>query len=244
MAVNENTTDAVRIKFDLDDQTLPLGLGIQIGGGRNLTIIEAGSHLPIHHTQIFSTEDSYQMAAEFNILFGDRPLARDNISLGRIRVRNIKWSAGGEPKIELSLEMDKQGVLTITANNKDKKRNEILTFDVKEHVTKQDIVVAIDDIAQHAEEDARHRAEIDDMLDAYRLRDDAYEHFSVAKRKMGFAAQRSYKSARKRLASALDVMPPEATEQSMAELRAAVRQLRTIDADMQEKQAAVEGWYK
>ena len=80
-----------RIHVDAPDGVLPLALNVELPGGYVSEAVPSGVRLPHTATAMFSTADSFQLAAEFHILMGNRPLACDNIPLCRIRVRNIKW---------------------------------------------------------------------------------------------------------------------------------------------------------
>ena len=95
-----------RIHVDAPDGVLPLALNVELPGGYVSEAVPSGVRLPHTATAMFSTADSFQLAAEFHILMGNRPLACDNIPLCRIRVRNIKWSGAGVPQIELRFDND------------------------------------------------------------------------------------------------------------------------------------------
>ena len=109
-----------RIHVDAPDGVLPLALNVELPGGYVSEAVPSGVRLPHTATAMFSTADSFQLAAEFHILMGNRPLACDNIPLCRIRVRNIKWSGAGVPQIELRFDIDEAGMLTVSAANLDR----------------------------------------------------------------------------------------------------------------------------
>lgn len=231
------------IQLDLSEPVMPLSLNIEVPGGRTERVIERGVRLPFHHTALYSTADAYQMAAEFHIVLGERPLARDNVDACRVRVRNVKWSGAGVPKIEIAFDIDKTGLITIGAANKDKKNTELLAAIEQPHISAEALAAAAADAEAHAEEDARHRANIETMLAGYYLLDEAYERFSLAKRRMDFPRKRAYKNSRSRLQKALRVMPPEATDSSMAELESALDAFREQYDGMEEDFLRVKSWW-
>ena len=224
--------------------TMTLPLCIEIPGGRALEIIPAGVRLPHKTTQLFSTADAHQLAAEFHIFAGARPLVRDNIELGRVRIRDVKWAGAGQPKLEISFKVSGTGVLTITAANLDRKRTEMLASITTPVVTADDVRQAERDAENAREQDAWIEAAIDEMLTGYGLLDDAYERYAIAKKKMDFAQKRQYKQARKRLVKALNVLPPESTKESVAELKDAIATLIGIYIAQKPLQYDVMAWYK
>ena len=123
-----------RIHVDAPDGVLPLALNVELPGGYVSEAVPSGVRLPHTATAMFSTADSFQLAAEFHILMGNRPLACDNIPLCRIRVRNIKWSGAGVPQIELRFDIDEAGMLTVSAANLDRSNAEIVVFTAGDEV--------------------------------------------------------------------------------------------------------------
>ena len=128
-----------RIHVDAPDGVLPLALNVELPGGYVSEAVPSGVRLPHTATAMFSTADSFQLAAEFHILMGNRPLACDNIPLCRIRVRNIKWSGAGVPQIELRFDIDEAGMLTVSAANLDRSNAEIVVFTAGDEVAHDDV---------------------------------------------------------------------------------------------------------
>ena len=134
-----------RIHVDAPDGVLPLALNVELPGGYVSEAVPSGVRLPHTATAMFSTADSFQLAAEFHILMGNRPLACDNIPLCRIRVRNIKWSGAGVPQIELRFDIDEAGMLTVSAANLDRSNAEIVVFTAGDEVAHDDVRRALAD---------------------------------------------------------------------------------------------------
>lgn len=235
--------DSARVQLELTERTLPLSLSIEVPGGRAQRVLERGIRLPHRQVELYSTTDPYQLSAEFHIVLGERPLARDNLDAARVRVRNVKWSGAGVPKLEIAFDVDKNGLITITAANRDRNSTEMLAHVSRSSLTTAEIEAALADAKAHQEEDARHEENISTMLSGYYLLDQAYERFALAKKRMGFTRKRAYKSTRKRLQNALNVMPPEATEASMAELDAALEAFHEAYDDMEVDYKKVKSWW-
>ena len=168
--------------------TASLALNVELPGGYVSEAVPSGVRLPHTATAMFSTADSFQLAAEFHILMGNRPLACDNIPLCRIRVRNIKWSGAGVPQIELRFDIA-----------------EIVVFTAGDEVAHDDVQRALADAHEHKADDQATRDLIQKMLDCYALIGATNDYYSAAKKKMGHGAKSAYKQARKRLEQALSV---------------------------------------
>lgn len=234
----------VSLVIEPKDGTLPLPICIEIPGGRAHEVIPAGVRLPHETTQLFSTADSHQLAAEFHLVAGSRPLVRDNIELGRVRVRDVKWAGAGRPKLEIAFDLAEDGTLTIAAANLDRKRTEMLAWLATERVTAEQVEQALEDTKAAQAHDEWVEQCIDEMLVGYALLDTAYERYAMAKKKMNYFQKRQYKTARKRLEKALNVMPPEATEETMAELREARGEFDALYEGQKDLYDAVMAWYE
>lgn len=235
--------DYAQVQLEITGKTLPISVSIEVPGGRTQRVLEAGIRLPHRHTELYSTADAHQMAAEFHIVMGERTLARDNLDVARLRVRNLKWSGAGVPKIEIAFDIDKAGLLAIEIVNKDRKSTELLAYVAMPAISAKAIGDAQADALAHREEDEEHERNIEMMLSGYLLLDQAYERYAIAKRRMGFSRKRAYKQTRRELEKSLNVMPPEATKATMAELEAALDAFRSTYADMEPDYRAVMSWW-
>ena len=160
-----------------------------------------------------------------------------------MRIRDVKWAGAGKPKLEVSFAIAKDGTITIGAANLDKKRTEMLAHIETPRIDAEE-VAAMKAAAEVAEErDAWMNRCIDEMLVGYALMDAAYERYAVAKKKLNPMQTREYKQARRRLQKALNVMPPEATPETMAELNAAREAFDAIYESHKPVYDAVMAWY-
>ncbi len=235
--------DEVSVVIEPRNGALALPVCIEIPGGRAHEVIPAGVKLPYKTTQLFSTVDPYQLAAEFHLVAGSRPLVKDNIELGRVRIRDVKWAGAGKPKLEVSFNVAKDGTLTIGADNLDKKRTEMLAWLATDRVSAEQVRSAEEQAQAAREHDEWVDKCIDEMLVGYSLMDAAYERYAVAKKKLNPLQTREYKQARRRLEKALNVMPPEATAETMAELNAAREAFDAIYESHKPVYDAVMAWY-
>ena len=233
-----------RIHVDAPDGVLPLALNVELPGGYVSEAVPSGVRLPHTATAMFSTADSFQLAAEFHILMGNRPLACDNIPLCRIRVRNIKWSGAGVPQIELRFDIDEAGMLTVSAANLDRSNAEIVVFTAGDEVAHDDVRRALADADEHKADDQATRDLIQKMLDCYALIGATNDYYSAAKKKMGRSAKSAYKQARKRLEQALSVDVADATDDTTAELHAAEAAFRDQRQQILPLYKQVMDWYR
>ena len=233
-----------RIHVDAPDGVLPLALNVELPGGYVSEAVPSGVRLPHTATAMFSTADSFQLAAEFHILMGNRPLACDNIPLCRIRVRNIKWSGAGVPQIELRFDIDEAGMLTVSAANLDRSNAEIVVFTAGDEVAHDDVRRALADADEHKADDQATRDLIQKMLDCYALIGATNDYYSAAKKKMGHGAKSAYKQARKRLEQALSVDVADATDYTTAELHAAEAAFRDQRQQILPLYKQVMDWYR
>lgn len=236
--------DEISLVIEPKEGTLALPICIEVPGGRSHEVIPAGVKLPYRTTQLFSTVESHQLAAEFHLVAGSRPLVRDNIELGRVRVRDVKWAGAGKPKLEIAFSLSKDGALGISAVNLDRKRTEMLAWLATERIDAEQIAEAEQAACAAKEHDEWVERCVDEMLVGYALLDTAYERYAVAKKKMSHAQKHQYKAARKRLQKALNVMPPEATEETMAELKEAREDFDALYESQKPLYDAVMAWYK
>lgn len=233
-----------RIHVDAPDGVLPLALNVELPGGYVSEAVPSGVRLPHTATAMFSTADSFQLAAEFHILMGNRPLACDNIPLCRIRVRNIKWSGAGVPQIELRFDIDEAGMLTVSAANLDRSNAEIVVFTAGDEVAHGDVRRALADADEHKADDQATRDLIQKMLDCYALIGATNDYYSAAKKKMGHGAKSAYKQARKRLEQALSVDVADATDDTTTELHAAEAAFRDQRQQILPLYKQVMDWYR
>ena len=139
----------------------PLSLGVETLGGVMTKLIERNTTIPVRKSETFSTAEDNQPAVEVHVLQGERELARDNRTLGNFRLEGIRPGARGTPQIEVSFDIDANGILTATAKDKDTGKEQKITISGSTQLAKEEIERMVSDAQSHAEEDRRRREEIE-----------------------------------------------------------------------------------
>jgi molecular chaperone DnaK len=139
----------------------PLSLGIETLGGVMTKVLERNTTIPARRTETFSTADDNQSAVDVVVLQGERERAADNRALGRFRLENIRPAPRGVPQIEVSFDVDANGILNVTAKDKDTAAEQRITISESSNLDKGEIDRMIKDAEQHRSEDARVREAID-----------------------------------------------------------------------------------
>ena len=135
----------------------PLSLGVETLGGVMTKLIERNSTIPTKKSEIFSTAEDSQTAVDIHVLQGERPLAADNMTLGRFRLEGIPAARRGEPQIEVSFDIDANGILNVAARDKATGREQRVTITASTNLTEQDVQRMVEEAKRHGSEDARRR---------------------------------------------------------------------------------------
>lgn len=145
----------------------PLSLGIKTMGGVSTKLIERNTTIPTSKSQVFSTASDNQPQVEINVLQGEREFARDNKSLGRFILDGIAPAPRGVPQIEVTFNIDANGILNVTAKDKGTGKEQSITIQNSGNLSKEDIAKAQAEAEAHAEEDkeAREATDARNMLE-------------------------------------------------------------------------------
>jgi molecular chaperone DnaK len=139
----------------------PLSLGVETLGGVMTRLIERNTTIPTRKSEIFSTAEDNQPAVEVHVLQGERELARDNKSLGRFRLEGIAPAPRGIPQIEVTFDIDANGILHVTASDKATGREQKVTITASSGLSKDEVERMVREAELHAQEDQQRREEID-----------------------------------------------------------------------------------
>ena len=139
----------------------PLSLGIETMGGVATKIIERNTTIPTSRSQIFSTAADNQTSVEIHIVQGERELAADNKTLGRFILDGIPPSPRGLPQVEVTFDLDANGILSVKAKDKATNKEQSIRIEAKTSLSKEDIEKMKKDAELHAEEDKKKREVID-----------------------------------------------------------------------------------
>lgn len=118
-------------------------------------MIERNTTIPTSHSQIFTTSGNFQTQVEINVLQGERPLAKDNKSLGKFKLKKIKRAMRGVPQIEVTFDIDANGIVSVSAKDLASGNMQSITIENGSHMSDDDIERAIHEAQQFAREDAQ-----------------------------------------------------------------------------------------
>ncbi|MBE9050824.1 molecular chaperone DnaK [Nostocales cyanobacterium LEGE 11386] len=139
----------------------PLSLGVETLGGVMTKIIGRNTTIPVKKSEIFSTAADGQTNVEVHVLQGERELARDNKSLGTFRLDGIPSAPRGVPQIEVTFDIDANGILSVTAKDKATGKQQSISITGASTLDKRDVEKMVRDAEAHAEEDRKRREQID-----------------------------------------------------------------------------------
>jgi len=156
---------AAIIKGDIGDVVLldvtPLSLGIETMGAVMTKLIERNTTIPARRSEVFSTAEDHQQAVDIVVLQGEREMARDNRTLGRFRLEGIRPAPRGVPQVEVTFDIDANGILNVSAKDKDTGKEQNITISGSTSLDQREIDRMIKDAEAHATEDRARRQEID-----------------------------------------------------------------------------------
>jgi len=139
----------------------PLSLGVETLGSVMTAMIERNTTIPVRKTETYSTAADNQTAVDIHILQGERPMASDNMSLGRFRLDGIPPAPRGIPQVEVTFDIDANGILNVTAKDKASGKEQKITVTASTNLNKQDIEKMVQESKQHEADDKKRREAID-----------------------------------------------------------------------------------
>jgi molecular chaperone DnaK len=139
----------------------PLSLGIETLGGVMTRLIEANTTIPTKKSETFTTASDSQPSVEVHVLQGERPMARDNRTLGRFHLDGLPPAPRGVPQIEVTFDIDANGIVNASAKDKATGKQQNITITASSTLTKEDIERMKREAEAHAAEDAKNREEIE-----------------------------------------------------------------------------------
>ena len=139
----------------------PLSLGVETMGGVMTRMIERNTTIPVRKTETYSTAADSQTAVDIHILQGERPMAPDNMSLGRFRLDGIPPAPRGIPQVEVTFDIDANGILNVTARDKATGKEQKITVTASTNLNKDDIARKVEEAKKYEADDKKRREIID-----------------------------------------------------------------------------------
>ncbi len=238
------STGLVRANSLLLLDVTPLSLSIETVGGVATRLVERNTTLPVHYSQVFSTAAAFQTSVEVKVLQGERPMAADNKAIGTFRLKGIKRAPAGVPQIEVTFDIDANGILTVSAKDLDTGKAQSITIDDSGRMSDDDIERAIRDAEQYAAQDSERR-------EAMLAREEAQGLLNEVDRALGQVGKQLEKDEKKQvkadaetLRKALSKRPAgfgkkareaeAASVDNVSDIKAAAERLRTSSAHVRE----------
>ncbi|MBN2105564.1 molecular chaperone DnaK [bacterium] len=139
----------------------PLSLGIETLGGVFTKLIEKNTTIPTRKSEVFSTAADNQTSVEIHVLQGEREMAVNNKTIGRFHLDGIPPAPRGIPQIEVTFDIDANGILNVSAKDKATGKEQSIRIEASSGLTKEEIEKMVNDAKTHATEDKKHREEVD-----------------------------------------------------------------------------------
>ncbi len=135
----------------------PLSLGLETLGSVMTILIERNTTIPVKKSEIFSTAEDNQTAVDIHVLQGERPMAGDNMSLGRFRLEGIPPAPRGVPQVEVTFDIDSNGIINVTASDKATGKEQNVTITASTNLSKDEIDTMVEDARDHESDDRKRR---------------------------------------------------------------------------------------
>ncbi len=159
----------------------PLTLGVETLGGVMTPLIERNTTIPVRKSEIFSTADDGQTAVTIHVLQGERTMALDNMTLGRFNLEGIPPAPRGLPQIEVTFDIDANGILNVTAQDKATGKEQRITITASTNLSKSEVEEKVREAKRHEAEDRRRR----DLIDARNTADQLIYQTEKTLRELG-----------------------------------------------------------
>lgn len=205
----------------------PLSLSIETVGGVATKLIERNTPIPTRHSKVFSTAANFQTSVEIKVLQGERQFARDNKLLGNFRLGGIKAAMAGVPQIEVTFDIDANGIVKVSAKDLGTGKQQQITITSSSNMSDADIERAIREAMEYEAADGQRRAYIDSRSEADLLIRQTETALNESKKTIDKAMKKQIKtdlSYLKKLVSR--TKPGNVTEEQAAELKDATQALR------------------
>ena len=197
----------------------PLSLGLETLGGVCTRIIERNTTIPVKKSQVFSTAADNQTTVDIHVLQGEREMAADNKTLGRFQLDGIPAARRGIPQIEVTFDIDANGIVNVSAKDLGTGKEQHITITSSSNMSKEDIDKAVQDAAAYAEQDKKHREEVDTRNNADQMIYQAEKTIADAGDKLDASDKASAEAKIAELKTAMQGTDTEVIKQKLDELQ-------------------------
>ena len=189
-------------------------------------MVERNSTLPVHYSQIFTTAAPFQTSVDIHVLQGERPMAKDNKTIGRFKLKGIKRAMAGVPQIEVTFDIDTNGILKVSAKDLGTGKEQSITITANQKMSDEEIEAAIRDAEQYAYEDQMRRDAMTVCNEAQILLSTVEQALSAEKKQLEKQDRRQIKEECNALRKLITKNKPEKmTQYDLEEIRTAMRNL-------------------
>ena len=162
----------------------PLSLSIETVGGVSTCLIKRNSTIPTRYSRVFTTAAPYQSSVDIHVLQGERPMARDNKTIGRFRLKGIRKAMAGVPQIEVTFDIDVNGILKVSAKDLDTGKAQSITITADDRMSDMEIQQAIPDAQEYAGQDQLRRDALELIGEAQKKTAEARQILKVQDKQM------------------------------------------------------------
>lgn len=211
----------------------PMSLSIETVGGVATRLIERNTTLPTKYSRIFSTAAPYQKTVEIHVLQGERPMARDNKTIGKFKLKGIKAAPAGVPQINVTFDIDANGILKVSAQDMDTGKEQSITITADDRMSDMEIQQAMQDAQNYAAQDQVRKDAIEVLGEANKLLVQTERCVKNAGKQLDRATKKQIKGDTNRLQKLVAKCRLDRVEAAqLEEIRAAKQQLENSSAEV------------